>query len=297
MIAFGQRHRPVRFALSIAGVLVAGLAFANASEPLLHAERTFFGVYRVHLDREGRYRALTHGTTLHGMQALTGAEQGQPLTYFHRSGPFGQAFTLLPQTARPGNVAVIGLGVGTLAAYARPDQRWTFYEIDSAVERIARDQTQFNFLERCGDRCRVVIGDARLALARSAGERYDLLVLDAFSSDSIPIHLLTREALTLYLERLAPDGAILFHISNRHLALAPIVGNLAAATGLTALAQFDRTREGWVRSRFESDWVVMARKREDLGSLATDSRWQALQPSSSVPTWTDDFSNIVSVLR
>ena len=295
LVAFSQRRRPLRFALSIGALLLAGQTFGNTAEPVLHAERTFFGVYRVTEDRSGQYRALAHGTTLHGMQALTGSERGEPLTYFHRGGPFGQLFAALPHAGT--EVAVIGLGVGTLAAYAQPAQNWTFYEIDPAVERIARDTTYFNFLERCGDRCRVVIGDARLSLARAPERQYDLLVLDAFSSDSIPVHLLTSEALTLYLTRLRPGGAVLFHISNDHLELAPIVGRLAAEHNLVAYVNHDAWAADWPLSRLDSTWVAMARRHEDLGGASTDPRWQPLAPSASTPLWTDDFSNILGVLK
>ena len=170
VVAFGTRRRPLRFAMSIGVLTIGGLLLG--STPLLHAERTFFGVYRVTQDRKGEYRALAHGTTLHGMQALHGPEQGEPLTYFHRGGPFGQAFGGLSQVRKPQDVAVIGLGVGTLAAYAQPGQQWTFYEIDEAVERIARNPRYFDYLERCGERCRVVIGDARLSLAGTRENQY-----------------------------------------------------------------------------------------------------------------------------
>jgi hypothetical protein len=297
LIAFSQRRQPIRFGLSVGALVLAGLTFASAAEPIVYAERTFFGVYRVSEDRTGQYRALAHGTTLHGMQALHGPEVGEPLTYFHRGGPFGQAFAALPQPMTAKNIAVIGLGVGTLGAYAQPGQQWTFFEIDPAVERIARDSRYFNYLDRCGDRCRVVIGDARLSLARPTVTSYDLLVLDAFSSDSIPLHLLTSEALTLYLARIREDGAILFHISNGHLMLAPIVAKLAAQHNLVAYVAYDRHADDWPRSRTESTWVALGRRPADLGGLTSSPRWQPLKPSPDTPLWTDDFSNILSALH
>ena len=170
---------------------------------MLHAERTFFGVYRLTQDDKtaniAPSRMARHCTAC---RPCKGSEAGEPLTYYHRAGPFGQAFAGLSQVRPPQQVAVIGLGVGTLAAYAQPGQRWTFYEIDEAVERIARD-ANIQLPERCGERCRIVIGDARLSLAR-CGRPYDVLVLDAFSSDSIPMHLLTSEALSVYQRRLKP---------------------------------------------------------------------------------------------
>jgi len=295
LIAFSARRRPLRFAMSIGVLTIGGMTLGAA--PILHAERTFFGVYRVTQDSKGEYRALAHGTTLHGMQALRGPEQGEPLTYFHREGPFGQAFAGLSNVRQPKDVAVIGLGIGTLAAYAQPEQRWTFYEIDEAVERIARDPRYFNYLEDCGERCRVVIGDARLSLAGQAGDQYDVMVLDAFSSDSIPMHLLTSEALALYLKGLRPNGVILFHISNRHLTLAPIVGRLAKEHNLAALANTDKNAPNWSRSRAPSIWVAMARDSKDLGTIVADARWKPVDVSASTPLWTDDFSNILSAIH
>ncbi len=294
VVAFGQRKRSVRFAGAVGALLLAHAWLGGTGDQVLHAERTFFGVYRVIEDGGGRYRALAHGTTLHGMQSLDPARGAEPLTYFHRTGPFGQAFAALPHAATAKHVAVVGLGIGTLAAYATEGQQWTFYEIDPAVERIARDTRYFSFLERCADQCRVVLGDARLSLASAPEGAYDLLVLDAFSSDAIPMHLMTDEAFSVYLSRLAPGGVIAFHISNRHLELGPLVARLAAWHGLTSLEETDRSvAEGKTQSR----WVVVARTRDDLGALARDARWAPSARAADAPLWTDDFSNIISVLN
>ena len=295
ILAFSQRANRARFASTLGALLFAALWFGNTGETLLHAERTFFGVYRVNVDADHRYHELMHGTTMHGREALTGASRGEPLTYFHRTGPFGQAWSALPRAASASNVAVTGLGVGTLAAYAGPAQHWTFFEIDPAVERIARDASYFTFLDRCGDRCRVVIGDARLSLERAADHEYDVMVLDAFSSDAVPMHLLTREAFSLYVSKLAPGGAMLINISNRHLTLDPIVARLAASVNLVAFLNVDRERPDWPAGRAESKWVAMARQPEDLGRLVGDPRWVRLRaPAGRV--WTDDFSNILSAI-
>jgi hypothetical protein len=296
LLTFSQRRQSRRFGYCVAALMAASLAFGNASEKVLYATRTFFGVYRVSEDLTGRYHGLAHGTTLHGMQALAPERRGEALTYFHQTGPFGQAWKALPETATGGNVAVVGLGIGTLATYARPSQQWTFFEIDPAIERIARTPEYFSFMDACGDRCHVVTGDARISLTRVPERAYNLLVLDAFSSDSIPMHLMTREAFSLYLSRLAPDGALVMHISNRHLRLAPVVARLAASQGLTALQQIDAMGPGWPEGKNESHWIVMSRSRADLDVMAKDPRWLPLVPSPSTPLWTDDFSNILSVL-
>ncbi len=196
--------------------------------------------------------------------------------------------------ARRTSVGVIGLGTGTLAAYAQPGSRWTFYEIDAAVERIARDARFFHYLEHCGAQCSVVLGDARLTLAESQ-VAHDILVLDAFSSDAIPIHLLTTEALRTYETRLSADGVLAFHISNRHIRLAPVIARLARERGLTALTRFDKEVDA--KHGFEaSEWVVMARRPERLQLLAADTRWTPLVADAR-PAWTDDFSNIWTELR
>jgi hypothetical protein len=296
LLTFAQRRQSRRFGYCMAALIFASFAFGNASERVLYATRTFFGVYRVSEDLAGRYHGLAHGTTLHGMQALAPERRGEALTYFHDTGPFGQAWKALPRLAAGREIAVVGLGVGSLATYARPEQHWTFFEIDPAIERIARTREYFSFMEACGDRCHVVLGDARVSLGRVPEHTYDLLVLDAFSSDSIPMHLMTREALSLYLTRLTPDGVLVMHISNRHLRLAPIVARLAASQGLVAVQQIDLIKPDWPEGKSESHWVVMTRSRADLDALSKDARWSPLVPSPSTPLWTDDFSNILSVL-
>ena len=206
-------------------------------------------------------------------------------------------FDVVPAMSAAHDVAVIGLGAGTLAAYARRPQRWTFFEIDPAVERIARQSGYFSYLNDCSSTCRVVLGDARLSMQR-VRETYDVIVLDAFSSDAIPMHLITSEAVSLYLSHLNPWGVLLFHISNQHLLLGPVVARLAADHDLTALEQVDLMTEGpQPVGKSPSDWVVMARTANDLGPLVRDSRWRTPHASADTPLWTDDFSNILSVLR
>jgi len=295
-LAMTRRHQPWTLA-GVAAAMLVGSPWV-AGESVLHAERTFFGIYRVTEERSTGHHALAHGTTLHGMQSLDPARRLEPLTYYHRTGPFGNAQASLPRLREPGHVAAIGLGVGTLAAYVQPGQQWTFYEIDPAIERIARDERYFTFLGQCGSACKVVLGDARLSLAAASDVRYNLMVLDAFSSDAIPMHLLTHEAMAVYLSRLAPHGVLAFHISNRHLALNGIVGRLAQANGLVALQKRDRKRtEGWPEDKTASEWVVLGRSREDLGPLTDDQSWTAAPVTADTPLWTDDFSNILSVLH
>ncbi len=191
----------------------------------------------------------------------------------------------------------MGLGAGVLASYARPGQRFTFFEIDPAVERIARDARFFGYLSDCGESCSVVTGDARLSLARAPEGAFDLLVLDAFSSDAIPVHLVTSEAFLLYFSRLSLGGAVLVHYSNRHLALEPVLGRIAAAHQWVALARADPAGPEAASGKLPSEWMVMARDARDVGPLIVDPRWVPVGASRGAPLWTDDFSNVVGVLR
>jgi hypothetical protein len=291
----GATRNTARFSAGIV-YLLAALAIGKTIAPAgggqtLFADRTFFGVYRVRTEPARNFVSLMHGTTLHGRQVI-GDPSPEPQTYFHRQSPIGQLFETLAGDAK--SVGVIGLGTGTLAAYAQPASRWTFYEIDEAVERIARDTRYFHYLNRCGDRCTVVLGDARLTLAASRAA-HDVLVLDAFSSDAIPMHLLTTEALRTYEARLSADGVLAFHISNRHINLAPAIARLARELRLTALTRMDK-RVDATRGFEASEWVVIARRPERLRQLAADTRWTPLVADAR-PAWTDDFSNIWTELR
>jgi hypothetical protein len=270
--------------------IIGGRGFVDVA----YASRTFFGTYRVVEDPEHRSFTLFHGTTIHGRQNIGSSE---PLTYYHRDSPIAQVFVTRPlRTVR--SVGAVGLGTGTLAAYALPDQRWIFYEIDPEVERIARDKRYFSHLASCGDHCEVVIGDARLSLQQRAdrADRHDIIVLDAFSSDSIPIHLLTREAVQIYLSRLNHDGILAIHISNNHLDLRPVVAGVMRDLGLVGRVQFQDTLPDTDTGRYGSHWAILARSDSALGPLATDTRWSPLQPRAE-RAWTDDFSNIWSVIE
>ncbi|MGI8595239.1 MAG: spermidine synthase [Solirubrobacteraceae bacterium] len=284
-IALAFVRRPLRFGLAVGAIVVAGMLPIGAGERVLYRDRSFFGAYRVIASQDGNLHELIDGTTTHGSQDLTPGRSLEPLSYYGRGEPIGQLmYTLNPAITT--RTAVVGLGAGTLACYARPGDRWTFYEIDPTVERIARDPRLFTYLRDCPGRFDVVLGDARLSLAEAVGRRYGLLVLDAFASDAIPTHLLTREALALYRSRLRDGGVLAFHISNNYLALEPVVGNLASDAGLACLAQ----------QGVASDWVVMAQRKSDLGATAVDWRWHDCQRAPDSAVWTDDFSNLVGAL-
>jgi spermidine synthase len=221
-----------------------------------------------------------------------------PLTYYFREGPAGQFFDILKDTpARGKRIGAIGLGVGVLAAYVTRDQRMTYYEIDPLDERIARDPRYFTYLKDAGDKVDVVIGDGRLSLGREPDGTFDALVVDAFSGDAIPAHLLTREAFALYFRKLKPDGLLLMHVTNAYLDLLPVVSRLVADAGLAA--RFSSGVVPTVTVEGEpSDWVVIARKNETIARFGwIPTPWQVLEPDAGVDLWTDDFTNIVQVMR
>ncbi len=292
-------RRPVRFGLGIGVVLLAGTSYLGQEGRVLRAERTFFGIHRVTVDPAARFHLLLHGTTLHGMQSLDPTRRREPLAYGHATGPVGQLFAALRGTDLPRTVAVVGLGTGSLACHGERGQRWTFYEIDPAVERIARDVRFFTFMRDCPPDVTVVLGDARRSLARAPSGQFDLMILDAYSSDAPPLHLITREALALYLDRLSPHGILAFHISNRHVDFEPALAGLAQDAGLTCLFQEDAVPSPAQRAdgKRASRWAVMARSPGPLGRLAADPRWRLSSTGANGAVWTDDFASLVGAFR
>ena len=291
-------YRPVRFGLGMAAFMIASNYYTGSSGGVLYADRSFFGVYRVIEDNGKEAHLLYHGTTLHGLQKSVQKTRLQPSSYYHPTGPAGQVFSVLEKVRAEESVAVVGLGTGALACYGRPRQKFTFYEIDPLVERVARDQRLFTYLRDCSPSLEVVIGDARISLAREPRKSYYLIVLDAFSSDAIPVHLLTREAVELYLSNLAEDGLLLFHISNRYIDLAPVLGRVAANLKLTALSQrdFRVTASEGDEGKSPSHWIVMARHKAAVSPFLKDPRWSPLDGEKKPQLWTDDYSNIFQVV-
>jgi len=296
-IAVNFVRRPLRFGLTVGAVAFAVALAASTDSRELHRERSFFGVYQVTASKDDDLHELVHGTTTHGRQDFSPRRRSVPLSYYHHGGPIGQMLTAAPASATA-DVAIIGLGTGSIACYSEPGERWTFYEIDPTVERIARDPDLFTYLRDCPGELDVVLGDARLSLDRAADRRYGMIVADAFSSDTVPIHLLTREALALYRSKLRRDGLLAFNVSNRYLTLEPVLGNLARNAGLACVAQEDE------RSQFDgqpetdaSDWVVMARSRRKVAAVAPAAGgWERCRSSPGTPVWTDDFSNLIGAI-
>lgn len=295
-IALNFIRRPLRFGLAVGAIALAGALPIGVEGTGLLQDRSFFGVYRVSTSKDGHLHYLANGTALHGAQDFSGGRERIPLTYFHPSGPVGQLIRGLPASATR-RTGVIGLGAGSMACYSRPGDSWTFYELDPEVVRIARDPRLFTYLRACRGRFRVVVGDARLSLRREHRARFHLLVADAFSSDAIPLHLLTRQSLALYRRRLDPGGVIAFHISNRFLELEPVLGNLARDAHMACLAEKEPNRVlSHPRGKIPSQWVAMARTRAELGGIAGDRRWHPCHTDGH-RVWSDDYSSPISVLK
>jgi hypothetical protein len=296
IIALCFRHKRVRFAAGLGAILLAAAFYPQWNQSVIARARSFYGVYLV-ADR-GAYRVLFHGTTNHGAQSLVPQLKCMPLTYYFPTGPLGHLFVSFQGEQAKSDIAVIGLGAGSAAGYARPGERWTFYEIDPAVERIARDPRYFTFLSNCAPQARVILGDARISLAREPDGTHDLIILDAFTSDAVPVHLLTREALDLYFRKLSPHGVLAFDITNRYFNLAPVLARLARDAHVVAYFQSDddATPDEARAGKEESEWVVMARRPEDLGGLLNDTQWMSL-PTVTGAAWTDDYSNVLGALE
>jgi Flp pilus assembly protein TadD/SAM-dependent methyltransferase len=291
---FLLRRRPVVFGTAVALLAATSLWSVETGYRLLDAQRGFLGILRVEYDPLWNMNQLLNGTTSHGQQSRFESQRREPQGYFHRRGPLGAIFNRLKPRRPLAEVGVLGLGVGTIAAYAEPGERFTFYEINPAVEQIARNTDYFTYLADCRGEVEVIPGDARLSLESEQERQFDLLIVDVYSSDSVPIHLTTHEAMQIYFKHLKPGGLLAIHISSRYFDLAPFLGNLAAEDGRTARIWRDLGLMEVV-GKFPSVWVVMARSADDLGPLA-DAPWTPLKRDAG-PLWTDDFSNVAAALR
>ncbi|WP_319586120.1 hypothetical protein [uncultured Desulfobulbus sp.] len=294
--------KPFRFGVILSMLLIIIELSPIINGQTLYQERSFFGVARVRYNPYTNMDELIHGTTLHGMQSKDSVYRSEPLTYYTRSGPLGQAFSALNSTGTLKDVAVVGLGSGTTAAYANRDQHFTFYEIDKSIEEIALNPDYFTYVSDArarGADVNIVLGDARLSIADAPVKSYDMIILDAFSSDSVPMHLITKQALALYLTKLKDHGVVIFHLSNRYLDLVPVFSNLVEDSGLHGIVGQDSnvSLEDKIRGKVTSCWLLVARQSSDFLALANDPRWSPTIYHSNKPVWTDDYSNILSVLK
>ncbi len=261
----------------------------------IYVTRNFFGVKKILDDPDARLRTLLHGDTIHGTESTDPVLAGQPLSYYYPGGSVSDVIEMMRQRNKPQHFGVLGLGSGTMAAYADALHRMTFYEIDPSIVPIA--ERFFTFLSQCGSNCQVIIGDGRLELARAPNKSLDLLLLDAFSSDSVPMHLISREAVQLYLTKLVPDGVLMFHVSNRYLNVEKLVSSLVTDAGLAAYSRFDDAGDLRKFGKSSAYHIAAARRIEDLQPIARRQGWnRVIQPADYQP-WTDDYSNLLSLIR
>jgi spermidine synthase len=297
--AVAFRDLPLRLAVLFAAVFVITRIYPPNVRHL-ETVRSFFGVHKIEVTVDGRFRVLRHGMELHGAQRLT-TDDGEPVTgppqlstYYHPDSPIAEAIDAVQDKKKgPISAAVIGLGAGSIACLMKPDDSLDYYEIDADVIRIARDANRFTFLRDCKPDAKIILGDARLTIVDAKDARYDVIVVDAFSSDSIPVHLLTREALRIYVSRLNPGGIIVTHISNNHLDLTGVVTETAASEKLIArLFDEDEVQGGDPMIKF-STVMVLARNDDDFGLLKD---WELQKPEAGEYPWSDDFSNLLGPL-
>jgi hypothetical protein len=264
--------------------------------------RSFFGVHKILVTSNGQYHVLMHGTTIHGAQKFRNDDgtpvtgRPEPISYYHKDGGIGQAITAIRERkGGPLRVAVIGLGSGTLTCASAPGENWKFFEIDQSMVDTARDPRYFTYISHCEPDLKPVMGDARLTFAREPDGLYDLIIVDAYSSDAIPIHLATQQAMKIYKDKLAPRGAVVMHVSNRHLELASVVVGIAEANDL----------KSWVYSEdsnrddeyiYATSVVISARQEADIGKLAESDEWELTEARKDQRVWTDDYSNVLGAV-
>ncbi len=297
--------RVVYLALYSLVILSCSIPMQQPNYQVLDQQRTFYGVLSVRqkqlLDNDYQRTVLNEfysGSTDHGAQIISKGQQCNAIGYYYPGGPLGQLFESYDPVNEDWEIGIVGLGSGVLASYSKPGQKWSFYELNPAVIDIALNTQLFSFLDQCINGYKIKAGDARLVLNSERNQQYDLLVMDAFTSESIPTHLMTKEAIALYLENLKPNGLLVFHISNRHLDLRPVLASAAHDLGLTAIIQQYRPQ---IRSPLlhQTKWVVMAATPDSLQRLLNSplGHWKALQHDKQIAAWTDDFSSVIKVWR
>ena len=303
LLALGLNANRWKIFATVAVALVLIRAYP-ADEGRVETVRSFFGVHKIVVTPHGQYHVLMHGTTIHGAEKFQNDDgtpitgRPEPITYYHKDGGIGQAIAAVRERkGGPLRVAVIGLGAGTLTCASEPGENWKFFEIDQSMVDTARDPKYFTYIRNCAPDLKPVIGDARLTFAKEPDGIYDLIIVDAYSSDAIPIHLATEEAMEIYKAKLAPQGAVMMHVSNRHLELSSVVVGIAEANDL----------KSWVYSEdsgrdneyiFSTSVVVSAREEADVGRLASSEQWALEEADEKQRVWTDDYSNVLgAVLR
>ena len=304
-LTYSFRKSPLAIGLLTAVILIFTISLHNMASSTLYQERSFFGVLSVRdtviadeNQRPETVRELYHGTTKHGAERLTAANITTPLTYYSRPGPIGQLFNEFDGENQNWVIGAVGLGAGALACYSKDNQHWHFFEIDPLVVQVAKNPNWFNYLNRCNKKAEMIVGDARLSLAKEDDGSFDLLIMDAFSSDAVPTHLLTREALELYLRKLNDNGLLAFHITNRHLAIKNVLADHVNTMHLAALLQ-EFKPETELPLVVATDWVVISKNPERLQRLQQSrlGHWQKLPLTFGLHPWTDDFTHIIGIWK
>jgi hypothetical protein len=301
LLALGLNANRWKIFATVAVALVLIRAYP-ADDGRVETVRSFFGVHKIVVTPHGQYHVLMHGTTIHGAQKFQNddgtAVTGRPeaITYYHKDGGIGQAVAAVRERkGSPLRVAVIGLGSGTLTCASEPGETWKFFEIDQSMVDTARDPKYFTYIKNCEPDLKPVIGDARLTFAREPDGIYDLIIVDAYSSDAIPMHLATEQAMEIYKDKLAPQGAVVMHVSNRHLELSSVVVGIADANDLKC----------WVYSEdsgrdneyiFSTSVVACTREEADVGKLASSEVWAFTEADEKQRVWTDDYSNVLGAV-
>ena len=289
--------RRLLYGTSLGAVIIFGAMLKPESSSIVYQVRNFYGEKRVFTSNKGWVHDLRHGSTLHGSQNLSPEWRRKPITYYGPNSPVGQLLHEFSGPKAKKSWAVVGLGAGSLAAYGQPGQDLTYYEIDPQVIQIATNPKLFTFVADSRAKVHIIQGDARIELAKAPPASYGLIILDAFSSDAVPVHLLTREAVQMYLSKLQPGGVIAFHTSNRYLVLPPVIGRIAASLGVPTLYRDGELRQGEEEEGYvESYWMLMARNMDDFGSLAKSYAWTDTRRVTPGPIWTDQFSNVLSAV-
>lgn len=297
-LAVALRARALAFTGAMTCLVVASW-HVTATNDVLATGRSFFGV--VHVSRAidpllGEVRVLTHGTTLHGAQVVAGPDHCRPLVYYAPESPIGQVFRAEAARKPQLSIGAVGLGTGAVAAYTRPGDTLRFFEIDPLVLRVSRDSGAFSYVSDCAHgQISYTLGDARLTLSKAPAASFDLLLIDAFSSDSVPAHLLTTQAARMYLEKLRPDGVVVFHLSNRNLDLMAPAAAIAQAASGQGLAQSFRPGPPASYRVISEDVVITARSPAGLAPFVHDPRWTRADPAGVRP-WTDDYTNLFGAL-
>jgi len=299
LVVFALKSRPVGFAACIGAIFVGSL-YASTSNETLWQGRSFFGVYRVTESADPPTRSLFHGTTNHGGQLMAANGDIGPTTYHTASSPIAEVLAATQAHSVSQRVGVVGLGAGALTYYRRPADDWRYFEIDPLIIWLAVESGYFDLMPRGDEAIPIVLGDARLTLAEEPDGRFDLLIMEAYSSDAIPMHLLTREAVALYMDKLAENGLLAMHISNRFLDLELVVARIIKQAGYAAQVAFreqDEIDPDTDPAGSPSHWVLIARHQAALDGLALGEVWQPLETPSEGRVWSDDFSNLLEVIR